>query len=66
VYAPMQQYLTVACVCALAGVSAVAEGCPHEGGARDDAAVSKCQAATHKVRAQLRDVVSADYMRAGV
>ena len=56
VYVPMQQYLTSACVYALAGVSAVAESCPHEGGARDDAAVSKCQAATHKVRAQLRDV----------
>jgi hypothetical protein len=46
-------FLTSVWLCfALAGASALAEGCPHEGGARDDAAVSKCQAATHKVRAQ--------------
>jgi hypothetical protein len=31
VYAPMQQYLTSACVCALAGASAVAEAVPTRG-----------------------------------
>jgi hypothetical protein len=56
VYAPMQQYLTSACVCALAGCRPWRRAVPTRGELETTRPSPKCQAATHKVRAQLRDV----------